>query len=323
MGRKGANFSASLSPPSAHHPPEMSKRRKILLLLAGVGLAIGVYMLFIREGEPSYKGQTLSQWVKCLGATESAAPVNPECQEAFRHMGRQAVPHLLRWIDKESPSAWRENLDAFCQKHGLLRGLAIDRYKLQEEDIRAAYAARAFAWIGPEATNAIPALRACIHKKPTEFPGPTYRAAWALAYIGGPGLAPLAEALGDTDAEVRRASVYGLRYAGAGAGPVIPAIVSCLQDTNAKVRWMAIGTLGYLKLEPGLVVPRLEGALQDQDASVRRSAVLALREYGDSARKAMPGLQRAANDGDLTVRSLATNALDRLRRYGITNAPAP
>jgi hypothetical protein len=49
-----APFSAGFSAPPVHHAREMSKRRKILLLLAGLVLAFGAHMLFFREKELTY-----------------------------------------------------------------------------------------------------------------------------------------------------------------------------------------------------------------------------------------------------------------------------
>jgi hypothetical protein len=102
-------FFAGISPTLAHVQPAMSKRRKILLLLAGLVLAFGVYMLFIRESEPSYKGKPLSFWVEGLNPSPARtnradrSPGVPEAPEAIRQIGSNAIPYLLKWIQYEGP----------------------------------------------------------------------------------------------------------------------------------------------------------------------------------------------------------------------------
>jgi hypothetical protein len=108
-------------------PPEMTKRRKILLLLASLGLALGAYMLLTREREPSYKGRKLSQWVEDLGQMNLEGTPSPEGQEAIRHIGATAVPYLLMWMDYD-PTAWRAKLNTFCDKHCGVRWLAKAEY---------------------------------------------------------------------------------------------------------------------------------------------------------------------------------------------------
>jgi hypothetical protein len=70
----------------------MTKRCKILILLAGLGLMVGAYTVLIRESEPTYKGRKLSDWVRHLSFTSSWTAPDPEAEKAISQIGSKASP---------------------------------------------------------------------------------------------------------------------------------------------------------------------------------------------------------------------------------------
>jgi hypothetical protein len=135
----------------------MSKRRKILSLLAGVALAFGAYLIFFREKEPTYEGVTLSRWAWAAGRTHvDTKPGETEPREAIRHIGAKAVPFLFRWAMHRSPE-WKQNLLSYCERHEPLKFLA---YSEDEKIERSEAAVWAFEFLDEEGKRqALPRLQ--------------------------------------------------------------------------------------------------------------------------------------------------------------------
>src|SRR5881394_607426 len=108
-------------------------RSAVWLLLAFLPVTIAVILVFGGgEREPAYKGKRLSQWLNQyekrphpgmpmslrsrwasqyqIGLT---FPVRPprlvEAEGAVRHIGKESLPWLVRWLGYEPP-AWRQKL---------------------------------------------------------------------------------------------------------------------------------------------------------------------------------------------------------------------
>jgi hypothetical protein len=62
-------------------------------------------ILWPREPEPEYNGVTLSKWLERYNNGNNA-----ETTVAIQHIGTNALPFLLRWIQYETPG-WRKSLD--------------------------------------------------------------------------------------------------------------------------------------------------------------------------------------------------------------------
>ncbi|MBC8002029.1 MAG: hypothetical protein H7X97_05530, partial [Opitutaceae bacterium] len=84
-----------------------SRRKWFVLLLAGIVVGIVAWKL-TREPEPVYKDRRLSEWV-LLGYYPVGIKQLAGRREAIRHVGTNAVPHLLKWISHETPE-WRTDL---------------------------------------------------------------------------------------------------------------------------------------------------------------------------------------------------------------------
>src|SRR2546427_5155471 len=73
-------------------------------------MAIGILILLLRAGEPSYHGRTLSSWLEqCSDTPLMETQRLAEAQAAVRAIGaQQALPHLLKLIEtRDSPTrAW-------------------------------------------------------------------------------------------------------------------------------------------------------------------------------------------------------------------------
>jgi hypothetical protein len=292
-------------------PP--TKRRKILLLLAGLVLALGAYLLLFRESEPTYQSQTLSHWVMALGETQVWGG-DPAATQAIRQIGARAVPHLLKWTEYETPG-WRKTVDAFCRGRPGLEWI-------QDADVqrrrRAAAAWSALELLGPEAKEAIPTL---IRRLNGPGADGASRAATVLSYLGPDALPPLLAALTNHDPNLRSRSARAIANPGRNASPGLPVMIRFLEGTNASLAAACAYCLGGSRLEPHLVVPALTKALQSLDPWVRTQAAWALGEFGRDAASALPALRRLLEDREDAVRRMASNAVHKIAAQELTNAP--
>jgi HEAT repeat protein len=148
--------------------------------------------------------------------------------------------------------------------------------------VRAA-AADTLRRIGPDAADAVPALRQALADRAADEPT-RVRSALALGNIGGePGLAAL------------------------------PTLLATLGDPQAPVALVraVADTLGRLGPDAAAAAPRLAELLtaKTSDVELRRAAAGALDHFGADAKPALPALRKALQDDDRFVRSLALHVI--------------
>jgi hypothetical protein len=82
------------------------KRRPLFFIVAAciVGAIIGL-LLWPSKREPQYNGVSLSLW---LVRYDSGIKAQDEAVDAIRHIGTNALPFLLRWIQHEN--GWKDSL---------------------------------------------------------------------------------------------------------------------------------------------------------------------------------------------------------------------
>jgi HEAT repeat protein len=124
-----------------------------------------------------------------------------------------------------------------------------------------------------------------------------------LARIGEPAVAPLAQALGDRNDQVRRAAVKGL----AGIGePALAALAEALGDKDEDIRQEAIEGLTCIG-EPALFP--LVGALGHEDEGIRQKAEEGLVRIGEPA---LAPLVEALSHESAIVRQAAASILGQI-----------
>jgi HEAT repeat protein len=275
----------------------------------GVLLTAGTTVVVVKTvspSEPSYQGKLLSDWTKdffqrtAKGYTISSGG---EAADAIQHMGKKAIPTLLKMVSSQKPFDNATNSFAFQQQ-----------------------AAGGFWALGPVAESAIPELAKFVNQ-PKHAPG----AAKSLAGISPKAVEPLIRALNNTNANVRVfvASALGQGFEPPHADPnisisprtpplgsdvtaTIAALIQCTKDTDKTVRAVASSALGKIGKEPEIVIPVLIEMLSDDEREGRRMAAQSLGFFGKEARVAIPSLTTATNDSDSNVQRLAQQALKRI-----------
>jgi HEAT repeat protein len=155
------------------------------------------------------------------------------------------------------------------------------------------------------------------------------RSAWSLGEIGGDlgkaAVAPLAEALGDSEAGVRIRAARALGTLGAAAdlaGKVVEALVDVLKSGEAPARVAAAEVLEGLREEARPAIPALLERLADREGSTRFVAAWALASIDSTqAGGALPVLREALSHDDSSLRRKGAQGLGCLGAAATDAAP--
>lgn len=135
----------------------MKRRRGFIIVLGCVTALIAALLLWPHEREPEYNGATLSTWLlRCAlssNQTESAPAV-----DAIRHIGTNALPFLVRWIQYEP--GWRDSVGRTILKWPVIRSRHdVARLIWNMTQLRANAAVDGFRILGSQANPALPELQ--------------------------------------------------------------------------------------------------------------------------------------------------------------------
>jgi hypothetical protein len=173
----------------------MNKRRTMPIAASCIALLMIVGFLFWpreREREPQYNGVPLSKWLK--GYNDPRGTYAPDAIEAsssaVRHIGTNALPVLVRWIQYEQPG-WRRSVNRVASKlpPALLCTRAFRWLLADRARDRADSAVAGFAFLGTNASLALPELQR--FRRNGGKPQTQYRAEWAVMLV--PVRIPIAE----------------------------------------------------------------------------------------------------------------------------------
>jgi len=312
--------------------PRRDQYRIILLLLGCVIAAVCVALLWRGKKEPQYKGRTLTQWVllyeRSTGAEASHnSYYNPsalrESEEAIHHIGTNALPCLIKWIQcVPSRSRWRRRAaDALDKLPGELWDRPpIDSLLNDPAQVHLDVAATCFWLLGTNASAAVPELTRLANDQ--KSPRASEAALNALAHADQDGLPHVLAILANPNAPGRADAAGCARSAsrlGTNASLAVRLLSECVRNQDQQLAISASESLRDLTLEPGITVPALTKGLQDPRRRVRfvcaRSLVVCARSVawlGELKRCSAPALMVALQDPDWQVRVFVTNALSKI-----------
>ncbi len=310
-----ANTGAKSGQPHQDHSRAGRKLRCGALVGAGF-LFLAVSAIALRRApEPSYAGRSLSEWLLLLQAPQfsNAAPSKTEAADAIRHIGTDAIPPVLAWIQYEIPG-WKKLATRLAFRMRLQR--LIPHHDSQLE--RAEAAEQAFGVLGTSAASAIPRLSEMIKDPKREGTRSGRRAVGALSRIGQESVPTLSSALLNPEAPNRwlvAARIREMARAGLDVSLAIPALLKCSQDRNVSAAKAAKNELiSIASLHPEEVLPPIGRVFETADDwELRVAAALILGEVPTLTPDAERTLLGALTDPDVRVRSAATNAF-RARR---------
>jgi HEAT repeat protein len=303
----------------------MNKRRPLIVFL--FVLIVAALALVSRNTKPAapdpmYKGKSASQW-----ATEFAFHSTEEAREALNHLGTDATPFLVPYLDKPD-----SRLNAFCCKLWEMLPRIIQTKFVRPElarnvrqsagiafrDIqpvsRAAIpvliehlnsrdgnvqglSVNALGNIGPEASAAVPAIRLRLKREVVE----RVEAAWALWQIehNAAEVLPVFEEALDRKQTVPWVVMWYLGAMGSAAGHAVPRIEAVVEGEHEyppRTVWLALQALARISTN---TVPFLIKHLKSRDPGIRVNAAVALGNIGPPAAVSVRSLEGLLQDQEV------------------------
>lgn len=265
-------------------PPGRRRRALLAFVLFAplLGIAAGGYADHLRAtGPSSYEGRPLSEWVKRydprrrFSGLENAAADQKKAGDAIRHIGTEALPPLLEWLDKFKA---QENVWAFGALAPAAVALAIPELTRRinsppspEEREQLAFFERTRSLTEGTRPQRFGSMWTSLFRR--------QRAMLALSYLGPDAVPAMKAVMSNPELAGLPPAVQCIMNMGENARPLAPLLLQNLQHQDAWVAAAAALSLGTLKDEPGLVIPALGKALDHPSPEVREAALASLRSF--------------------------------------------
>ena len=316
----------------------MKPGRVIAISFVGAVAVAAAWFLFVRGGEPTYRGRTVTSW---LGQVFDTRRNQAEALQALRQLGAQAVPFeisaltrtnsaLERWyqsvyhslpLRKYLPTPVAPETIRSAAELALLNNQHVGEFipdivrLLQHEDpsVRARASGILVNHIRARDTFCIPLLIEALNS-----PQPNVRRNLVLALTKfGPAakaaVPALEQGLKADLAQIRIDCARALGAIDANTATVTkPVLKEAMGDGDPRIRHWASVYLSGIDAEDQEVMPVFIGSLTNSDPGIRMSAAYSLVRFGSKAKTAVPGLIVALTDPEASVRRAARAALEKI-----------
>jgi hypothetical protein len=285
----------------------MGKKRGILVAVLLVALLGGLVWVLSRPAEPVYQGKPVSGWLKETDVNAYPADTNQAAFIAFREMGTNAIPALLKIIQSYDSPFDRMVLEP-DRMQSLVHFPLVEKWHQRASERSHLRWAATFALyaMGANAKPAFPALTNLLFHTNTHF------FSGALAGMGPEGVSALIAALTNQNADIRLSAATGLMWGRSDLNLVVPALIARLSDQDSGVHRTAVLVVGQLHAEPGLAVPALMKDFPGKDPELRSLILDALGRFETNGKAAVPLFLETLSDNDQAVRDDAAFALKHI-----------
>ncbi len=249
-----------------------------------------------------------------LEVARRRTPTNPIYLETLGRIGADAVPGIMRAVEKENP-------DAITKDHWSVRcvpvigGEALPALAKALGDRSASVRVFAACGLGELGAVAAPIFDAL--KTATADADPRVRAAALAALVGTKAhtvvaLSKVEAGLKDPAPNVRRTAAGLVDSLGELARSVAPTLLAALADSDPNVRLAVIDALPAVAGAARPALPRLLEVMPASDASTRVKILAVFAGIGPDARAALPEARKQSKDAEPTVRAAAVHAIARV-----------
>ena len=310
-------------------------RRRVVIALVCLIVAVILWAVLRWPGEPSYKGRTLSEWFYATLKAPDFGVRQKQWEEAVQHMGTNAVPTLVSWLATEPTFGWHR---FFKIQNALPVSLRASRIILwlrnkadaneMNQQFRAAAAESALIELRKDAKSAIPALLRMF--RDPQRSSSAFRAGNVLAVLGKQSFPALLQCFSDPQFTnyFALAKVLGRvrGFSGEEGAPAVPYLCNLLESGDSALKQVCADALGNLAAAPDLAVPSLAGALtnaiQGSDVVLSRKCAEALGQFGSRGSPAVAALCFALNSPDGITSEEAARTLGKIGVGSETAVPA-
>jgi hypothetical protein len=274
-----------------------------LAALAAIGL---IAFRLLPSNAPIINGQPLRYWLDQIRA-DTLDQTSQEFKNVLPAIDERCVPALIDELSWK-PSPLLRSAEKFS------RNWTHNRLAIHEPPNRRVQAALVLGWLGPRASNAIPALELLSRETNADSEMSVSErgaAIAALILIRRDPMEPCArKSLDILDLMHSDDNRYAIIALGTNAAPCVPTFIDVINSkTNTLVKLSAIKSLAAIHSQPELSVPILTSMLRETNELYRYNAARALSSFAGSAKPAWSNLVVCLSDSDPVVREAATNAL--------------
>jgi len=276
------------------HASKPGKRPSgVVLVLCALVVGVAAVVVWPGEKEPEYQRKKLSEWINWYQSKRGVKfrgrgldRLGKEAEEAVRHIGTDALPFFLKWIQGTTP-AWKERLATRVGRPFSVKQQVVLGQWLMREDHKAEKAIKGFEIMGEQASVAIPQLLRIMnesHQKEV-----SWNAIHALIGIGDGGAIFVLSAITNQTASltVRSDAAEAVLYMDGLYRERVKVLYSCIDNptTPAELREKAVLALAFFRMETPRFPPidGLRQMLDDSSPSVRNAATNALRKIAPKA----------------------------------------
>lgn len=251
----------------------MGRLRRKFWLLLGCGIAVVLIVMLLREREPRYEGHSLDEWDRMLESDDNPSVTNAE--RAVQHIGANALPFLIKWIQYEE-KPWRRHLETLCDKLPDQFARPLNKLMADHGFDRQQGAFSALYILGPKARPAMPTLVHLIQTDPLNI----QQSMTVLAGIGGDAFTPVLDVITNRVSPHRLVAINAL-FELDRRRPldqiVVSTLTNCLAEPDPELTFRAAQILCYHNLEKELAMKTLVDGLESGNARIRRQAISSLR----------------------------------------------
>jgi len=270
-------------------------RRRAVWIAAAIAVLTIIWLAGGFDWEPRYQGKLASAWF-----TEMSQPFPQPAEAAFKAMGTNALPFLIRTIKKE-PSSIALRFLSFANRHDFLQW--VTRWLPNEVRIHnnRGIAINLIGRLGPDAALALPALKT-MAKSTNGFEVLSWETAWKIDRNTNFALGILTNWMATSNLVGNARGLQELALMGPAGKPLEGLLMDAVADQNEIIRNLAEEALSQVDSN---ALNELKQQLNEHVVENTARLLSAIRQGGDKAKwEALQALAAIGPESHTAVETL-------------------